>query len=432
MKSFLAAQEKRKFGLLAVIFSLIIGVYWLLRPVKDGVFLSIVGGNYQPQAKLLSILVVGFSVFIYSKLLDRFQRHKLLYGYAIFYALCTAIFAFLIWHPTIGISNLDASPYRILGWAWYLYVETFGSIMVSLFWSFVSDTTTPEMAKKGYFTVAIGGQSGGFVAPLLAKKMITLYGTGLTLLVPVVCLFLLVFLVLYYMRTVPAELMQGYRVKDTTVIAPKPGFFEGIKLLFQTPYLFGIFIMVSFYEIVVTIIDYHFKILARSQYVGEHLVDYLYKYALCVNGIALLCLVVGIGEVGRRLGLTRTLLVLPLTVAAAVIVLNMYTVLSVAFFIVIGIKGINYALIQPSKEQLYIPTTPESKYKAKAWIDIFGSRFSKGGGAAINAFKKAMSHDAFMWFTVLVSMGLIGIWVIAATYVGRMHAKAIKEEKLVC
>ena len=171
---------------------------------------------------------------------------------------------------------------------------------------------------------------------------------------------------------------------------------------------------------------------AREVYIGEELTNYLFSYALWTNGVALLCLFFGAGEIGRKLGLGRTLLLLPVLVASAVILLYAHPILPIAFAIMVSCKGLNYSLIQPSKEQLYIPTSKESKYKAKAWIDMFGSRSSKGMGSFVNSFRETLPEEVFASLTAILSMGLIGIWIIAAIFVGRVHAQAIKEDRMVC
>src|SRR5687768_2632102 len=76
-------EELKKFILLAIIFGFTIGVYWLLRPIKDGIFCKMAGSSNIPLAKLLSLIFVVPLVLIYSKLVDKFPRHR------VFYALCT-------------------------------------------------------------------------------------------------------------------------------------------------------------------------------------------------------------------------------------------------------------------------------------------------------------------------------------------------------
>ena len=44
---------------------------------------------------------------------------------------------FLLKNPTIGLENTVADPSRTLGWVIYLAIESFGSLLVSLFWSFL-------------------------------------------------------------------------------------------------------------------------------------------------------------------------------------------------------------------------------------------------------------------------------------------------------
>lgn len=424
-------REDIKFRILSGVFGLIIGSYWLLRPIKDAVFFTMVGKAYQPTAKLISLVIVGLLVLLYSKLVDHFPRHKLLYGYSLFYACATAFFAVLILHPTIGLSNTVASSDRYLGWLWYFFVESFGSTMVALFWSFVSDTTTPDVAKNKYFTVVMGGQLCGFIAPLAARKISASYGTGFALIIPVIALFVLVWAVYYYMGHVKeTERQEG--TKPPLEGRPKIGFLEGARLLLTRPYLLGILAIVTFYEIVVTILDYHFKVLASTAHTGEALTNYLYGYALWTNGVALVCLALGVGSIGRKLGLTRTIILLPILVSVAVILFYVHPILPIAFIIMVSCKGLNYALIQPSKEQLYIPTTKQSRYKAKAWIDMFGLRSSKGVGAAINNCSEFLGPALFASVTTIVSLGLVGVWIVAALFIGRIHAKAVKEDRLVC
>ena len=50
----------------------------------------------------------------------------------------------------------------------------------------------------------------------------------------------------------------------------------------------------------------------------------------------------------------------------------------------VGSKAVNYALNGPALKQLYIPTTPDVRFKAQAWIETFGSRSSKQDGSVFN------------------------------------------------
>lgn len=47
------------------------------------------------------------------------------------------------------------------------------------------------------------------------------------------------------------------------------------------------------------------------------------------------------------------------------------------------LQGLTYALNEPCKEMLYLPTSDAIKFKAKGWIDVFGSRVAKGVGSFV-------------------------------------------------
>lgn len=55
------------------------------------------------------------------------------------------------------------------------------------------------------------------------------------------------------------------------------------------------------------------------------------------------------------------------------------------------IKGMSYALNNPTKEILYQRTSSAIKFKCKSWIDTFGQRSAKAGGSLItNQFATSM------------------------------------------
>lgn len=432
---FESPEEKKKFSILAFLFGLTIGVYWLFRPLKDSIFLTIVGPAYQPWAKMLSTVVMGCIVVVYSKLIDIYPRHKILYGLSTFYALASIIFAFFILDPLVGIANTVENPHRYLGWMFYLFVESFGSLMVALFWSFVADTTTPESAKRGYPLIALGAQSGGVIFPLAGKYIMRSGSSGSGVLLCVVGICLIPLVVYYFMHKVSRAQLKGFAGVESdsgTHKKPKTSFWEGIKLLIQSPYILGIFLMVSLYEVVFMFIDFQFKCLARSFYTGDALTDYLTNYAIFTNVFAVLCVVFGARKIAEKLGLAKTLLLLPIVVGASAIILSFNQILIIAFIIMVQCKSVNYALHQPSKEQLYIPTTKDSKYKAKAWIDMFGIRFSKGLGSYFNTFKSALGAAEFTAIALSFSIGLIAVWIYIAVFLGKTHAKAIKQNRVIC
>ena len=433
-------DELEKFGILSLLFFFIIGIYWTMRPLKDGIFMSMVGVENIPLAKMVSLLVVFPLVMIYSKLLDMFPRQKMFYALSLIYGGLALLFGFMFMNPTIGLANTTVSTGRWLGWAWYVYVESFGSLMVALFWAFMADSTTPESAKKGYFLLAMAGQLGGmlgskYLAGLGRTKMFGGSSAPVVLILGAL-IFLIMPVVWYLMKIIPQDQLEGYEGKETDQQKEedeKPGALDGFRLMLTQPYLFGIFAAITIYEIVVTILDFQFKVLIANTYTSEVArTAYLGDFGFWTNLVALLCLLGGVRNIQKKLGLSASLALLPILVAGAVMTLKVNPILAVAFWIMVLSKAFNYALNQPSIQQLYIPTTKDAKYKAKAFIEMFGSRGSKALGSGINVLGKWIPTAQFLMLSSIASMGLVTIWFFVALYLGKTCTKAIKENKVVC
>ena len=66
---------------MGLIFALIIGVYWTLRPLKDAIFIQLVDKLQLPYAKTVSVIALLPLVMFYTKLLKDTQEKKCLSYY---------------------------------------------------------------------------------------------------------------------------------------------------------------------------------------------------------------------------------------------------------------------------------------------------------------------------------------------------------------
>lgn len=440
---FESTAELRKFLFLAGIFFLIIGVYWTLRPIKDSVFMSIVGKDYLPMAKVLSLCFIIPLVLLYGKLIDRFPRHYVFYGLLSAYGSLALLFFWGFSHPVIGIANTATSPMRLIGWALYVWIESFGSLIVALFWAITADSTMPESAKRGFPLISLGGQMGNIFGPLLLRAD----RFGFANSAPILGLLgLLMFatagLFWMLMKTTPKELMKSYGEDGGHEEEGEPGFFEGLRLLFAHWYLIGMFLITGIYEVIITIFDNHFKQSVGELFSSEVLrTQYLNDYAVWTGILSTACVLFGINNIQRRFGMTASLILTPALVTVAIFVIKMNPLaINVAFWVMVLSKGVNYALNAPTLKQLYIPTSKNTRYKSQAWIDMFGSRGAKGGAATVNQYRGAFIKqygladglNYFWTMALLLSFGLIGVWLFFALYVAKTYNKTMKENSIVC
>lgn len=439
-------DELKKFTLLGITYACIIGLYWTLRATKDSVFMSMVGGEHLNLAKIISVWLLLPVVLVYTKLLSSFPRHRMLYFLAAVYGGGTIIFGLLFLDPVHGLGNTHVSVSRLVGWLWYAFVESYGSLMPALFWAFATDTTGPDAARRGFPLVVTIAQTLSIMGPLFLTRLAHGDSFGSTAYVVIACgmlLFLIAFFTMILMKVVPQSQLVGYRPaheSDAAQERKKPGFFDGLKLLVSEPYLLSIFLLVGSYETIITLIDYNFKNLAGQVVLSESArTMYFGHYATWINIVSAACLWLGASNIQRRLGLRVSLVVMPVVVGFAVAAFYLFPVVTVLFWVMVGAKALNYAINSPSIKQLYVPTSADAKYQSQAWIDTFGARGAKALGSGFSMIQKPLGvmfgkQAAFHWY-LLCSTGfssiLIVCWVSLALYLGSRYRDAVEHKEVI-
>lgn len=164
-------EEFKKFIRMGLIFALIVGVYWTLRPLKDAIFIQLVDRLQLPYAKSVSVLSLLPFVMFYTRLIERTSREKMLIILPAFYGVAVLCFSALMIVAQAPADQIADRPFlwlfgtKLLGYVWYLFVESFGSLIVALFWAFAADTTEPTSAKRGFPFIYAIGQIGGIICP---------------------------------------------------------------------------------------------------------------------------------------------------------------------------------------------------------------------------------------------------------------------------
>jgi AAA family ATP:ADP antiporter len=121
-----------------------------------------------------------------------------------------------------------------------------------------------------------------------------------------------------------------------------------------------------------------------------------------------------------RFGLMAALLVLPLVTLAGSVAFMAVPALWVGSLLNTIDNGFSYSINQSAKEALYVPTTPDEKYKAKAFIDMFVQRFAKAIAVGVSLAITVVFKDfaSLRWLSILTIV-IIVIWMAAARYAGK-------------
>jgi len=445
-------DEVLKFGLFAIALFFILGSYWALRLLKDVLIYKIAfpetfgwdadfGRRVMvPTLKTITPFLVAAIVVLYTKLLDMYEKHKLFYIFCTFYSVLFGLTSLALFiRDTAGIEYVGKYPLAALGIATYLATETFGSLVIALFWSFAVSCNKSDEAKRSFpFMIAVAqiGTIGGS----------SLLFTGL----PNWFLFAIcstsVALVMVAINRIIVKVPASQLISDKVEKKQKPDMMAGLRLLVTKPYLFGIFIVSTFYEIVKSIVDYQMKSQASllPGMTEKGFTQFLATFGFWTNMLAFLMALFGVSYIMKRYGLRVCVLLYPVAFAISLVVLYAYfqtnpspeNLLWATFYVMMFVTAISYAVNNPTKEMMYIPTSNDAKFKVKGITDTIGSRGSKLVGANIAGSLNVpgdsiASIASLMAFGTLIGLGIISVWLAAAIYVGTKNSQLVRDNQII-
>lgn len=369
---------------LSALLCCIIGGFWLLDSLKDTVLATTVGLEFQPKAKLLSVCVTLVIVSAYNALIDRVSKPSLFYIVGSCYFVIFVLLGGFLAHRKIGMENTRPSPHRLIGWIAYFAIESYGSLAVALFWAFTNASIDLEDAKSSYGLIVAFAQVGAIFGSTLATQARYLHISFLFVVGGVSCLIVCVMVRGY-------ELLFDYKEAQQEV--RKTSFerrlFDGFELVLKHSYVTNLLVISTLYEVVLTVLDFEMKIIGRARYGqdtrgAEEFAALMGNFGQTVNTISFVFSLAGFSYVVRTLGLPVTLLVFPVLLIFATLVTYAFPSMWTLFVTTALLKALTYALNEPALEMLYVPTSTDIKFKAKAWIDVVGARSAKAAGSAIN------------------------------------------------
>lgn len=405
-------------------FFLVITSFWILKPLKKGLFIEFYDrGGFQlagiefsaPQAellaKVLNMLVAFAAVVVFTRLSRGLRRQQLTYVFAAFFIACCLLFSVWLRSPDGGGV-----------WSFYLFGDLYSTIMVATFFAFLNDSVTPEAARRLYGLVGLGGVCGGVfgtsvvsasVSALSLENWLWICG-GLSLVIALVA-----WAAGRQVTPAPEPPRQLEQAKPAGNAAT-----EGARLVFNSRYLLSIVAIVGLYEVISTILDFQFTFTVAHYLDGADIGRHFALVFTITNWVSLLVQLFLTGFIMSRFGVGLALMVLPLTIALGSSAFLLFPVLWVGSLLNTADNGFSYSINQSAKEALYVPTSAAEKYRAKAFIDMFVQRFAKAVAVLISlGVTFAVTDMTSLRYLGLVTLALLVVWVIAARYAGRQFAQ---------
>jgi len=441
MRHLLEHHDRKKLFWLTITAGFIAASYAILRPFKISLFFQLVGKQYYPISKLLMIIIAIPAVAWYSKLVDFFKRHTILYILFSSYFLLGLILAYLLAHPTLGLANTHQSPYRLVGWFYTISMDFYPTFVIGAFWAFINSISTPHFAKNGYSTIYASIKIGSIIATgisflLLYKVMESINIIPILIAIASLLTLISIFFIAKIIKTVPSKYLTGYQSITVTKKKEKKGalgIIEGIKFILTKPYVFGIFLLFYFYEVIYTIIEYQATILlsSKTNNCATYMNSMLFLSATISQIIGLIFVFFITTPLLRFVKLKYTLMIMPTITALLVLTIVIHPSLLSIIIVMSLLTACNFSINSPAKEMLFIPTIKEIQFKSKAWIDSFGRSISKSSGSTVNMIFYHAAPSFFLLFNTVFSLIITAIWAVTAYFMGETYKKTIDKKSII-
>ena len=411
---------------------LILTAYYIAKVVREPLILAGGGAEVKAYSSALQAIVLIGAVNLYSMMVARFDRRKLLNIVILFFTACFAAFYLL------GIANT-----QYLGVIYFVWVGIFSLTVIAQFWSFANDIYTPAEGKRLFTIIAFGGSAGAVLGAKIAQVLIGRIGIYELLLVSGALLLGSLLITNYVESRKKTRTQEQAAVVEQVQPEPPMSKSGAFKVVFRHRYLLLIAIMILLTNWVNTtgeyilgnvvssaaqsavsgISDPEAAKAAEKVFIGEFYGDFFFYVNLC--GLVLQLFVVS--RIVKYLGIRVAIMALPMIAFGGYFLIAFTPLLSLIKVAKTAENSTDYSLNNTARQMLFLPTTREQKYKAKVAIDSF---FVRAGDVLSAGLIYAGLH--WLSFTItqfaIVNLVLVVMWLALAFLVGRDNQRMMQTQ----
>jgi len=354
-----AGEGSRTLLLGANVFTLMLS-YYLLRIVRESLIITQGGAEIKAYSSAWQALLLMAVVPAYAACAALVNRINLITWVTVFFVADLLLFA------AAGYAGVRE------GVVFYVWVGIFNMMVIAQFWAFANDLHTEDAGKRLFVVIMLGANLGAAAGGQAATRLFPRLGPyGLMILSAVLLLVCIAISRGINSRAVVVQRVAEIPLKDTGVL----------EILSKDRYL----LLIAFLMVLLNFVNSG----------GEYLLDrFLAAEAvrLAGNNIAAQEVIVGqfrgdvsslfsvvgmvlqlffVSRIFRYAGVGVALLILPLIALTGYSMILAVPLLGMVKWVKIFENGTDYSIQNTARQALFLPTTREAKYKAKAAIDSF-------------------------------------------------------------
>ncbi len=337
-----------------------VGAFITGRITRDTLFLSRYDVSYLPYMYVWVALVMSALSYAYYRFADAFRRDRLIL--AVTSALLVGVLL-----ARVMLSVAGAWFYPVL----YVFIEAMGALLMIQFWTFANDVFTTRQAKRLFGIVGAGGVMATVVAGFAISTLARQVGTANLLFLVAGLLAACLVLVSWLSTRCWRELAQSLAGAPPRIKGKGMSLGSDLGKVFASRHLKVIAWLTILTFIVVTLVDYQFKIIARYSFLNRE--DQLSGFFGMFYGIAgVLSFFIQIGLTGRllqRYGIIVGLMLVPMFLLGGSVLLIILPGLAAATVLKGADNVLRYTINDATTQVLYLPVQGRIRGRAKAVIE---------------------------------------------------------------
>jgi len=412
---------------------LLLTAYLIIKTVREPLILASGGAEIKSYAAAGQAFLLFLFVPAYGFLASKVNRTKL-----------------ITWTILFFMSNLIAfyilAQYEVpLGVVFFLWVGVFNLFVIAQFWSFANDIYTQEQGKRLFAIVAFGGSLGAIVGPTIAGWLFKPLGAYPLMLVAAALLGVYIVII---------NIVNAWEKRHSIAPAIKKQEAEkplgkegGFELVIGQRYLLLIALLLVMLNLVNTTGEFilgrtvtqrareaasaeaskaqaagaAFEIAEgeRNKLTQAFIGEFYANFFFWVNLVTALVQLFLVSRIMKYLGVATALFLLPVIALGGYSLMIFMPLLNYIMIAKILENSVDYSVQNTCRQALFLPTSREAKYKAKAAIDTFFVRMGDvlSTVVVIIGARLAFDIDAFAAVNiVLVSLSLFFVVGIARHY----------------
>jgi AAA family ATP:ADP antiporter len=442
--------------LLALNCFILLTCYYVLKVVREPLILLGGGAELKAYASGGQAILLLAVVPAFSWLSGKVSRIRLMTTMQIIFIGCLVAFYVL------------AQAKAPIGLAFYLWLGIFNVLVVSNFWSFANDIYTEEEGKRLFAIIGFGASIGailGAFAPRMLHAWLGIHGLMLLAVIG-----LGVSIVLYQVvdrRESSRKQEVAAKKQPAAQVHDKKG---GFGLVMKDKYLRLLALMLFVATVINTSGEYviskmatdrseayakdkvahqeaaapkpdakpdakpgakaddpHAAAISAAQ--NEYISKFFAGYYSLVNVVSALLQGLLVARLLVSLGVRRSLFIMPVIVLGGWFALIMFVNITMVRIEKTTENSLDYSLHNTLRQALFLPTSAEAKYKAKAAIDTFVFRMGDAVAGLGIVFLFVRLLDLGVRSFAILNVCLALVWIFLAYRTGRLHDKLVAEQK---